>query len=499
MNFDTDTAQIKRMQSLDGEKSIVDFESRKKLDLVYLLTRTISQSQDFNQTLSLVLQELCQKMGWDFGEAWLLNRAQTHLECSPAWFAKYDTNNLHRQLTEFRQQSETFTFRLGEGLPGKVLETQKPILLSDSSQEPHFLRYDLALKYGLKAAIGVPIIADRQVVTVLVFFMGQAEPRDQRFVVLLSAVAAQLGDLFRRKQIEQEIKEAEVKYRDIYENSICGIFQTTPSGKYLSVNPALAKIYGYDSPSHLMESVVDLGKQLYVQSERREQFINQLKDNDIISDFVSQVYHCSGKKIWISEQARVFRDEQGNVIYYEGMVEDVTYRVEAEQELYTKAYYDPLTQLPNRALFMNQLAENLKRFKNNANDYQFALLFLNLDRFKVINDSLGHSIGDQLLVEIARKLESCVLDQGHIARIGGDEFTVILENIENREKIREIAEKILQEFRRPLKIEGHRVFPSASMGMVLSSQYLQENENELSCITAGGILRDAEIALHQAR
>ncbi|MEB3161131.1 MAG: EAL domain-containing protein [Synechocystis sp.] len=333
----------------------------------------------------------------------------------------------------------------------------------------------------------------------LVFFTGQSEPKNKRFILLLSAVATQLGDLFRRKQIEQEIKEAEVKYRNIYENAICGIFQSTQSGQYLSVNPALAKIYGYDSPQHLMDSIVDLNQQLYVQAGQRDQFVQQLKENDIVSNFISQVYHHSGKIIWISEHARAVRNERGQVIYYEGMVEDITYRIEAEQELYTKAYYDPLTQLPNRALFMKRLAENIKRCQNNASNYQFALLFLDLDRFKVINDSWGHLMGDKLLENVARKLETCIPDHSLIARIGGDEFTILLEEIDSQDNVRAVAEHILQTLRTPLDIEGHRIFTGTSIGIVLSSQYYDSIENKKDCITAEGILRDADIALHQVK
>jgi diguanylate cyclase (GGDEF)-like protein/PAS domain S-box-containing protein len=503
MGFDTEVVPQKNIQILDYNQNVIVFEDKieihKKLELLYLLIGAISNALDFNQALNLVLEELCQKTGWVFGEAWVPNQQSNCLECSPAWYAQNRGKQHQQKLAKFRQHSETFKFRFGEGLPGKVWAAHKPIWFSDASQEPHFVRSKLALKYGLGAAIGVPIIADRHVVTVLVFFMGQPGPEDQRFVLLLSTVATQLGNLFRQKQIEQEIKAAEFKYRNIYENAIFGIFQSTQSGQYLNVNPALAKLYGYDSPQHLIESIVDLNEQIYVQPGQRDRFIQQLQENDVVSHFISQVYHRSGKIIWISEHARVVRNEQGQILYYEGMVEDITYRIEAEHELYTKVYYDSLTKLPNRALFMNQLLENIKQVQRNHQGYQFALLFLDLDRFKVINDSLGHFIGDKLLEKVARKLEACIADQGLIARIGGDEFTIILEGVESQKHIQAVAEQILQVFKSPFEIEGHRIFTGTSIGIVLSSQYYDEIGNQLSCITPEGILRDADIALHQVK
>ncbi|MFM1843417.1 MAG: hypothetical protein RLZZ490_2160, partial [Cyanobacteriota bacterium] len=503
MDFDIEVVHRKGVQLLDERQNVIDFEGKveiyKKLELLYLLVGAISKASNFNQALNLVLQELCQKTGWVFGEAWVLNPQNAYLECSSVWFAHDAREDYRQKLTEFRQQSETFKFRLGEGLPGKVWATQKPIWFSDASQEPDFVRSDLALRCGLKATIGVPIVSAGQVVTVLVFFMGQSEPQNKRFVLLFSTVATQLGNLFRRKQIEQEIKDAEVKYRNIYENAICGIFQSTQSGQYLSVNPALAKIYGYDSPQALMDSVVDINQQLYVQSGQRDKFVQQLKENDVVSNFVSQVYHRSGKIIWISENARAVRSEQGQILYYEGMVEDITYRIEAEQELYTKAYYDPLTQLPNRALFMKRLVENIEQVQRNPLDYQFALLFLDLDRFKIVNDSLGYLMGDKLLEKVARHLEAYIPDKGLISRIGGDEFTVILEGVENQDTIQAVAERILQGFKTPLEVEGHKIFTGTSIGIVLSSQYHDALDGKPICITAEGILRDADIALHQVK
>ena len=133
------------------------------------------------------------------------------------------------------------------------------------------------------------------------------------------------------QRAEEALRQAEEKYRSIFENVMEGIFQTTPDGHYLSANPMLARIYGYDSPEELIAAVSDIEHQIYVQPGRREEFIRLIQQNGIVSKFESQVYRRDRRVIWISENARVVRDGAGRVRYFEGTVEDITERKRAEQ------------------------------------------------------------------------------------------------------------------------------------------------------------------------
>jgi sigma-B regulation protein RsbU (phosphoserine phosphatase) len=129
------------------------------------------------------------------------------------------------------------------------------------------------------------------------------------------------------------LRRAEQKYRSIFENATEGIFQTTPEGKYLSANPALARMYGYDSPEELLADLTDISGQLYVEADRRHKFTLAMCNDGRIHDFESQIYRRDGSVIWISENARAVHDEiNGELLYYEGMVQDITLRKAAEQE-----------------------------------------------------------------------------------------------------------------------------------------------------------------------
>jgi PAS domain S-box-containing protein len=138
-------------------------------------------------------------------------------------------------------------------------------------------------------------------------------------------------DITERKQAEEALRKAEHKYREIFENSIEGIFQTTPEGKYLGANPALARMYGYDSPEDLIASVTDIGRKVYVDPERRSEFKRLIEHHGFVKLFEYEVYRKDQSKMWICENARAVRDATGAIIYYEGTIEDITHRKRVEE------------------------------------------------------------------------------------------------------------------------------------------------------------------------
>jgi diguanylate cyclase (GGDEF)-like protein/PAS domain S-box-containing protein len=305
-----------------------------------------------------------------------------------------------------------------------------------------------------------------------------------------------ITDITDRKRSEEALRQTEAKYRSIFENAIEGIFQTTVDGRYISANPALARLYGYASPAELMSDLVDIEHQLYVEPKRRTEFIRLLQANDAVEDFESQIFRRDGSTIWIAENARAVRDTDGTLLYYEGTVEDITERKRTKEQLLQHAFFDTLTRLPNRALFMDRLRQTIERAKRRP-EYRFAVLFLDLDGFKQVNDSLGHLVGDQLLIAIARRLETCVRSQDTVARLGGDEFTILLEDIEAIQNAIEIAERIQLELKIPLNLNGKEVFAAASAGIAIGSG------SSSPCSTfyhrAEEVLRDADIALYRAK
>jgi diguanylate cyclase (GGDEF)-like protein/PAS domain S-box-containing protein len=168
---------------------------------------------------------------------------------------------------------------------------------------------------------------------------------------------------------------------------------------------------------------------------------------------------------------------------------DETQRKAAERQLLHDAFHDALTFLPNRSRFTEMLRRSIGRARLD-DGYAFAMLFLDLDRFKVVNDSLGHAVGDQLLVAVARRLEQCVRPGDTVARLGGDEFTVLIDNTSSVSDATRVAERIMAELQRPFYLQGQDVFVSASIGIALSSTgYLMPDD----------LLRDADLAMYRAK
>src|SRR6478672_11476665 len=134
-------------------------------------------------------------------------------------------------------------------------------------------------------------------------------------------------------EVHQDLKIADINYRSLFENAVEGIFQSTPEGYYISVNPALAHLYGYESPEAMLTQVTNIAQQIYVDSACRGEFIRLMQQQDTVSKFESQMYRQDGSVIWVSENARAVRDAKGTLLYYEGFVEDITERKQTELHL----------------------------------------------------------------------------------------------------------------------------------------------------------------------
>ena len=400
-----------------------------------------------------------------------------------------------------------------------------------------------------------------------------------------------------------------VKYRSLFENAVEGIYRTLPEGRYLAVNAALARIYGYESPAELIAGISDIARSLYVEPADRSRFVALFRKDDVVRDFVARVWRKDGSVIWISENAWAVRDEAGRVVCYEGTVEDITDRKRAEEQqrlaaavfegageaiivvaadgcvravnpafermtgwptervlgqpfdlfademhdiqaegiwaadasgapwngdLWAKraggdvfpvaatvtwlksgdgllesyvvqlrdisrakaaeqrirfhANHDSLTRLVNRHTAMEYLADAVQQAA--AEKHQVAVLFLDLNRFKDINDTLGHAAGDELLRQVAQRLRSSVRAADITSRLGGDEFAVILPALHGAASLQTCIDKVLYAFSHAFAIAGREVYVSASVGIALYPTDADDADTLLSC---------ADMAMYHAK
>ncbi|MEM8778481.1 MAG: sensor domain-containing diguanylate cyclase, partial [Cyanobacteria bacterium P01_G01_bin.49] len=222
--------------------------------------------------------------------------------------------------------------------------------------------------------------------------------------------------------------------------------------------------------------------------ENVNNFISHVLTNNSLT-IQYRIVHSSGEIKWIKERAQVIYDEAGNKIRINGTIYNITQQKLTEEQLTYKAFHDTLTNLPNRAFFNKAVNSALKRMREDF-QYQFAVLFINLDGFKIVNDHLGRDIGDRLLIAIAKRLQNCVKNRDLVARVGGDEFTILLSEIQNQHEVVEITERILNELSSPFSVENHTLQSGASIGIVMGCSVYTNHAN---------LLRDADSAMYQAK
>jgi len=199
--------------------------------------------------------------------------------------------------------------------------------------------------------------------------------------------------------------------------------------------------------------------------------------------------HEKGDYLWVYARGVILADPRGKAVRMAGSISSIAKRKETEQQLIHRALHDALTGLPNRVLFTDRLQQALRRFKRN-HDLRFAVLYFDLDRFKFINDSLGHSAGDSLLVSVARRLMSVIRPGDTVARMGGDEFAVLVSDIEDESDTAQVTERIHTLFRQEFSIAGRGVYTSVSIGVAVVAEQYQSPEE---------LLRDADLAMYRAK
>jgi diguanylate cyclase (GGDEF)-like protein/PAS domain S-box-containing protein len=290
------------------------------------------------------------------------------------------------------------------------------------------------------------------------------------------------------KQMVEALQNAEHYYRNLVDNAAVGIFQTSMDGHYISANPTLARIYGYATPEELTQALADIGRQLYVETNRREEFRQMMRAHGEVVNFESEVYRRDGSRIWISENAHVVRDVNGEFVCYEGTVHDITQLKQHQQQLEQQANYDMLTGLPNRNPLHNILEQGIARAGRMG--YFLTIIFVDLDNFKLINDSLGHAAGDALLVEVAARLRSCLRVSDIVVRQGGDEFVLVLNDHYRINSIISLLERVLTEVGKPVRLSEREYQVGASLGAALFPQ----DGND-----AQTLLKHADAAMYAAK
>jgi len=286
----------------------------------------------------------------------------------------------------------------------------------------------------------------------------------------------------------EALRESEERFRSAFNYAPIGIALVSSTGHWLKVNRALCEILGYTEDEFLgvdFQSMIypdDLGATLVM---LHELFTRKIPTCQMEHRYV----HKSGRTVWASWSVSATNDSQSENLRLIFQIQDITDKKVAEEKLQHEATHDALTGLPNRPLFMARLTSALERTRTVAG-YKVSILFIDLDRFKYVNDSLGHLAGDLLLKGISERLRECMRPSDLVARLGGDEFTILVEGSYDSDEVTRIAERIQMKFSIPFDLNGSEVFSSASIGILHASR---------SHLTSEDMMRDADTAMYQAK
>ncbi len=308
----------------------------------------------------------------------------------------------------------------------------------------------------------------------------------------LQTIATILNGAIARYQVDEKLQ---LLASAIYHTEDSVIITDTnleqPGPTILFVNQAFSKLTGYTATE-----VVGKSPRILQGPKSDRELLRQLKESLISGKSFHGTtinYRKNGQEFYNEWHIEPIKNQQGEITNYLGFQKDVTEREKNRLKLYHQAYHDPLTGLPNRGFFLEKLKSAIEHSESNTTE-QFALLFFDLDGFKVINDSLGHLAGDQLLIKIAHRLQEVLRPGDTIARLGGDEFAVILPYVNSHHQGVIVAERIQSALSRPIKLRQQEVHISASIGIVLSTE-----QKALSHSSPAAFLQNADIAMYQAK
>ena len=317
------------------------------------------------------------------------------------------------------------------------------------------------------------------------FYFKQAEERENNHRQRTEAAEAR-ASLAQNHLLEMRLSEE--RFRSAFDYAAIGMALVSTDGKWMQVNQSIGKILGYADSELLATDFQSLTHPEDLDIVCRS-IAQLLSGENTVTQLEHRFLHSAGHEIWVSLNVALIDDSRHAVPRLIFQIQNINDRKWAEERLMHDAFHDALTGLPNRSLFLDHLEMAIARYQRHR-DRAFAVLFLDCDRFKVVNDSLGHLAGDELLIEVARRLSANIRLGDTVARLGGDEFTILLEDIHALEEALFLVDRIQKALSIPIRIGSNEVSMTASIGIAFSHNNYAKPEE---------VLRDADTAMYQAK
>ena len=451
-------------------------QTERRVNAEHAVTRILSESATLNEASQKILQAICACLEWDLGGIWAIDRKAGVLRCEDIWHIP------SLEAKEFTTVTRQITFSPGVGLPGRIQASAKPAWIANVVHDANFPRAPVAAKEGLHAAFGFPILAGNDVIGVIEFFSHEIRDPDEELLNMIGAIGSQIGQFIKRKEVESQI----VKLSKAVEQSPNTILITDIKGNIEYVNPRGFYLTGY-TPEEVIgknprifksgETPPEDYKRLWATITSGGKWRGELRNRN-----------KNGECYWEYASISPIKDPRGVITHFLAIKEDITERKRFEAHLNHLANNDPLTNLFNRRRFREELEDWVAQMERHESSG--ALLFIDLDNFKYINDTLGHQKGDEILVNFAYLLRGRVRETDIIGRLGGDEFAIILPYTD-ADQAQSIAMQILELARENLHVNNGRFHGvTASIGIALFPEHGGDVEK---------LLTYADLAMYRAK
>jgi diguanylate cyclase (GGDEF)-like protein/PAS domain S-box-containing protein len=463
--------------------------SAQRREMEHAVTRVLNEVATFENAIPRVLQTICEGLRFTYGAYWQWDGPAELLRCAETWHVESP------EIAEFVAATRDGAHEApaGSGVaPGagaggvirNVWRSGAPVWIPEVTQVPDFRRGPAAVRAGLRCAFGFPVLAGEQPFGVMEFFSRDIREPDEALLQAVRAIGSQIGQFVQRVQAEQALRTSEERYRDLFEASPLPMWAWDDEAlNIVAVNQAAIDHYGYTRDEFLRMSVREIWA-----ADDSTQYEDSLRKRSGEQILHLQRKHRTrgGRVIDVDVTARPFR--LGGRLVWLTLINDVTDRKLAEEQFRRLAHYDVLTNLPNRVLFYDRLQQVLAQAKRNQ--WVVGVLFVDLDRFKNVNDTLGHAVGDRLLEQVAERLTRAVRSGDTVGRFGGDEFGAILSDLGKPGDASIVAQKIIDALAQPFNLDGHETYVSASVGITLFPADGEE---------AGALIMNADTAMYRAK
>ncbi|MGV3655798.1 MAG: bifunctional diguanylate cyclase/phosphodiesterase, partial [Noviherbaspirillum sp.] len=441
--------------------------------------RLLAESSTVGEVMPEILETLCQALGWACGAMWMVDRDRAVLARTAVW-----ARHCPRVETFFRLSRHALRLPACPGLVGRALRTGQPAWLEDVTREAGFPRAEAARAAGLHAALAFPIQAGNDILGIVELFASRPQPPDPEWMGCVQFIGCHIGQHFQREQTEAALRESEAHFRALVEQASDSFYVHDAEGSFTDVNQRACDSLGYSRAELLSMNLADIDADLPLR--RLTSLLATIRPGAAPIALESRHRRRDGSLFPVEVRTGPIQVNGRRQLL--SLVRDVTERKEMQDHIHHLAYHDVLTGLPNRAMFNRQLEHALVQARRYGRG--LALLFIDLDRFKNINDTLGHDAGDRLLQEMARRLGHALRKGDLVARLGGDEFVVLVEEINDAAQAARVARQALAALAPECLLDGQAVHVTASIGISLFPQ---------DGCDAFTLMKHADIAMYRAK